>query len=163
TRPPKGSGWPSAAGARHGPKLARQIGTPNRHRAKHHVPALPGKSGVNLVNAAPSAADHRVNAARAGMPGPDTGPGGVHVHDVAARNAWTRRVRLGRVWQERACRCAALPYPIPIRYLRSAREIRVAQMSDTERASILAELTPPYTLIRPPEQLAPVVLCSPHS
>jgi N-formylglutamate amidohydrolase len=36
-------------------------------------------------------------------------------------------------------------------------------MSDTERASILAELTPPYTLIRPAEQLAPVVLCSPHS
>jgi N-formylglutamate amidohydrolase len=36
-------------------------------------------------------------------------------------------------------------------------------MSDTERASILAELTPPYTLVRPAEQLAPVVLCSPHS
>src|SRR5262245_27340083 len=41
--------------------------------------------------------------------------------------------------------------------------LRTAQMSDTERASILAELTPPYTLIRPAEQLAPVVLCSPHS
>ncbi|HEY7549097.1 MAG TPA: N-formylglutamate amidohydrolase, partial [Hyphomicrobiaceae bacterium] len=36
-------------------------------------------------------------------------------------------------------------------------------MSDIERASILAELTPPYTLARPPQQLAPVVLCSPHS
>jgi len=36
-------------------------------------------------------------------------------------------------------------------------------MSDNERASILAELTPPFALIRPPAQLAPVVLCSPHS
>jgi|KBSSwiStaDraftv2_1062776.scaffolds.fasta_scaffold02685_4 N-formylglutamate amidohydrolase len=36
-------------------------------------------------------------------------------------------------------------------------------MSDNERASILAELTPPFTLIRPPALLAPVVLCSPHS
>ena len=32
-----------------------------------------------------------------------------------------------------------------------------------ERASILADLTPPYTLLRPEEQTAPVVLCSPHS
>jgi N-formylglutamate amidohydrolase len=32
-----------------------------------------------------------------------------------------------------------------------------------ERASILAELNPPYTLLRPDEQLAPVVFCSPHS
>jgi N-formylglutamate amidohydrolase len=32
-----------------------------------------------------------------------------------------------------------------------------------ERASILAELTPPYTLLRPKQQLAPVVFCSPHS
>jgi N-formylglutamate amidohydrolase len=30
-------------------------------------------------------------------------------------------------------------------------------------ASILAELTPPYTLLKPAEQLAPVVFCSPHS
>ncbi|MBO0766201.1 MAG: N-formylglutamate amidohydrolase [Hyphomicrobiaceae bacterium] len=36
-------------------------------------------------------------------------------------------------------------------------------MSDIERASILAELDPPYTLSRPPQQLAPAVLCSPHS
>jgi N-formylglutamate amidohydrolase len=40
---------------------------------------------------------------------------------------------------------------------------RIAQMSDNERASILAELTPPYTLFEPADQLAPVVLCSPHS
>jgi N-formylglutamate amidohydrolase len=32
-----------------------------------------------------------------------------------------------------------------------------------ERASILAELTPPFTLLRPEEQLSPVVFCSPHS
>jgi N-formylglutamate amidohydrolase len=32
-----------------------------------------------------------------------------------------------------------------------------------ERASILADLSPPYTLLRPEEQTAPVVLCSPHS
>ena len=32
-----------------------------------------------------------------------------------------------------------------------------------ERASILAELNPPYTLLRPDEQLAPVVFCSPQS
>ena len=32
-----------------------------------------------------------------------------------------------------------------------------------ERASILAELTPPYTLLRPEQQLTPVVFCSPHS
>jgi N-formylglutamate amidohydrolase len=36
-------------------------------------------------------------------------------------------------------------------------------MSDTERASILAELTPPYALIKPPQQVAPLVFCSPHS
>jgi N-formylglutamate amidohydrolase len=32
-----------------------------------------------------------------------------------------------------------------------------------ERASILQDLNPPYTLLRPVEQTAPVVLCSPHS
>jgi len=32
-----------------------------------------------------------------------------------------------------------------------------------ERTSILAELTPPYTLLRPEQQLTPVVFCSPHS
>jgi N-formylglutamate amidohydrolase len=32
-----------------------------------------------------------------------------------------------------------------------------------ERASILADLTPPYSLLRPEEQTTPVVLCSPHS
>jgi N-formylglutamate amidohydrolase len=36
-------------------------------------------------------------------------------------------------------------------------------MTDIERASILAELTPPYTLLEPAEQRAPVVFCSPHS
>ena len=36
-------------------------------------------------------------------------------------------------------------------------------MHANERASILAELTPPYALLRPEEQLAPVVFCSPHS
>jgi N-formylglutamate amidohydrolase len=36
-------------------------------------------------------------------------------------------------------------------------------MPDIEGASILAELTPPYTLHKPPEQLTPVVFCSPHS
>jgi N-formylglutamate amidohydrolase len=36
-------------------------------------------------------------------------------------------------------------------------------MSDIERASILAELSPPYTLLQPPEQLAAAVFCSPHS
>jgi N-formylglutamate amidohydrolase len=43
------------------------------------------------------------------------------------------------------------------------REIRIAQMTETERASILAELTPPYTLLKPTEQLTPMVFCSPHS
>src|SRR5215470_10221478 len=32
-----------------------------------------------------------------------------------------------------------------------------------ERASILAELTPGFTVIEPAEQVAPVVFCSPHS
>jgi N-formylglutamate amidohydrolase len=36
-------------------------------------------------------------------------------------------------------------------------------MPDIEGASILTELTPPYTLHKPPEQLTPVVFCSPHS
>lgn len=36
-------------------------------------------------------------------------------------------------------------------------------MPDSEGASILAELTPPYTLSMPAEQLTPVVFCSPHS
>jgi N-formylglutamate amidohydrolase len=46
---------------------------------------------------------------------------------------------------------------------RERREATIADMTDIERASILAELTPPFTLIEPPEQLAPVVFCSPHS
>ena len=36
-------------------------------------------------------------------------------------------------------------------------------MHPSERASILAELTPPFTLLRPTEQLSPIVFCSPHS
>jgi N-formylglutamate amidohydrolase len=36
-------------------------------------------------------------------------------------------------------------------------------MPDSEGASILAELTPPYTLLKPTEQVTPVVFCSPHS
>ena len=36
-------------------------------------------------------------------------------------------------------------------------------MPDREGASILAELTPPYTLLKPSEQVTPVVFCSPHS
>jgi N-formylglutamate amidohydrolase len=36
-------------------------------------------------------------------------------------------------------------------------------MVDREGAAILAELTPPFTLLEPPDQLAPVVFCSPHS
>jgi N-formylglutamate amidohydrolase len=36
-------------------------------------------------------------------------------------------------------------------------------MQASERASILAELTPPFTLLSPATQLAPVVFCSPHS
>jgi N-formylglutamate amidohydrolase len=36
-------------------------------------------------------------------------------------------------------------------------------MPDSEAASILAELTPPFTLQKPAEQLTPVVFCSPHS
>lgn len=34
---------------------------------------------------------------------------------------------------------------------------------DEERASILAELTPGFTVLEPKEQLAPFVFCSPHS
>jgi len=36
-------------------------------------------------------------------------------------------------------------------------------MAESEGASILAELTPPYMLLRPAEQVTPVVFCSPHS
>jgi len=36
-------------------------------------------------------------------------------------------------------------------------------MPAAERASIIAELTPPFALLRPREQLTPAVLCSPHS
>jgi N-formylglutamate amidohydrolase len=36
-------------------------------------------------------------------------------------------------------------------------------MSAAERASIFAELNPPFTLLTPEEQIAPVVFCSPHS
>src|SRR5919109_4965595 len=36
-------------------------------------------------------------------------------------------------------------------------------MPQRERASILAELTPPFTLAEPHEQTAPFVFCSPHS
>ena len=36
-------------------------------------------------------------------------------------------------------------------------------MHPSERASILAELTPPFTLLRPGERLSPVVFCSAHS
>lgn len=37
------------------------------------------------------------------------------------------------------------------------------QMNLSERASILAELTPPFVIHEPEEQLTPVVFCSPHS
>ncbi len=37
------------------------------------------------------------------------------------------------------------------------------QMNLSERASILAELTPPFVVHEPEEQLTPVVFCSPHS
>jgi N-formylglutamate amidohydrolase len=36
-------------------------------------------------------------------------------------------------------------------------------MADSERASILADLSPPFILHKPAEQLTPVVFCSPHS
>ena len=36
-------------------------------------------------------------------------------------------------------------------------------MPAAERASIVAELTPPFALLRPEEQLTPTVFCSPHS
>jgi N-formylglutamate amidohydrolase len=36
-------------------------------------------------------------------------------------------------------------------------------MHPAEYASILAELTPPFTLLEPCEQIAPFVFCSPHS
>lgn len=36
-------------------------------------------------------------------------------------------------------------------------------MADRERASILADLSPPFILHKPTEQLTPVVFCSPHS
>jgi N-formylglutamate amidohydrolase len=36
-------------------------------------------------------------------------------------------------------------------------------MPGNERASILSDLTPPFILLQPSEQLAPVVFCSPHS
>jgi N-formylglutamate amidohydrolase len=36
-------------------------------------------------------------------------------------------------------------------------------MPASERTSILAELTPPFNLLRPRQQTAPVVFCSPHS
>lgn len=36
-------------------------------------------------------------------------------------------------------------------------------MNPSERASILAELTPPFVVHEPEEQLAPLVFCSPHS
>lgn len=36
-------------------------------------------------------------------------------------------------------------------------------MPARERASILAELTPPFVISRPAEQTAPIIFCSPHS
>lgn len=36
-------------------------------------------------------------------------------------------------------------------------------MNASERASILAELNPPFLVLEPEEQLTPVVFCSPHS
>ena len=36
-------------------------------------------------------------------------------------------------------------------------------MPAVERASIIAELTPPFQLLRPQTQLTPTVFCSPHS
>jgi N-formylglutamate amidohydrolase len=46
---------------------------------------------------------------------------------------------------------------------RAITEVQAIHMPDSEGASILAELTPPYTLLKPVEQLTPVVFCSPHS
>src|SRR5262245_40421109 len=79
------------------------------------------------------------------------------------RSAWTGRVRLGRVWGLASRRGACATGLLANRVIKTGQGTRTPQMSDTERASILAELTPPYALIRPPAQMAPVVLCSPHS
>src|SRR4029078_2975281 len=46
---------------------------------------------------------------------------------------------------------------------RNAPRSSQIDMHASERASILAELTPPFTLLRPSEQLSPLVFCSPHS
>ena len=46
--------------------------------------------------------------------------------------------------------------------LQCARHSRI-DMPANERASILAELTPPLSLLRPEVQLTPAVFCSPHS
>src|SRR6185295_17737168 len=43
------------------------------------------------------------------------------------------------------------------------QRVQVRNMPESEGASILAELTPPYTLLKPADQLTPVVFCSPHS
>lgn len=65
---------------------------------------------------------------------------------VDTQDRWTRAVTIGNV------------------YARESPTVDASSdMNLNERASILAELSPPFVIHEPEEQLTPVVFCSPHS
>jgi N-formylglutamate amidohydrolase len=61
----------------------------------------------------------------------------------------------------RPCRLAECATCLAVQAFTSSETAE--QMSESERASILAELSPAFTLYQPDEPLTPVVFCSPHS
>src|SRR5262249_33826952 len=150
------SGARRSFGRSSGGNLARAARPPLSLRGGRDA-ALPGKSGANLVNG-------QSKPAKAVGAEPATGCGWPRLPAAMARRTHGQGLCSLADWRRFALarHDAARLVRNELRRNDICREIRIAQMSDTERASILAELTPPYTLIRPPQQLAPVVFCSPH-
>src|ERR1700674_2271432 len=72
--------------------------------------------------------------------------------------------RLPAAWQSQKAEPASRARPpLSTASCPATHQVSQIDMHASERASILAELTPPFTLLRPGEQLSPVVFCSPHS
>src|SRR4029434_9470229 len=76
----------------------------------------------------------------------------------ASWDAWTGGPALGRLWLAASLR--QRPGGGAFAFITGSS---ITDMAESEGASILAELTPPYMLLRPAEQVTPVVFCSPHS
>jgi N-formylglutamate amidohydrolase len=80
------------------------------------------------------------------------------IRSLKSQVGWTARCLLGKVSWHIAFWAARSAIN-----LHNQTKSTCRHMPANERASILAELTPPFDLLQPAKQLAPVVFCSPHS